>query len=209
VTFSRFLILFNLVLVGWAIYAGSERGELDYYFGEEQLITYLSAFQLVALALFTWFLFERDCAETSHSYWRCNGFPWLLMSLGFLFLGFDEVLQFHEKLDFAIHRWFSIKETALTDRLDDLIVVLFVILGLFTLYYYRSQLLRYRSALPLVLTGFSLAFLMGGLDMASNRPDIITDKNLFVLAGVTEEAAKVLAECVFLLAARHCWILRE
>ena len=47
---------------------------------------------------------------------------WGLIAGGFVFLAVDEALQIHERLDFVIHKALNIRETALTDRLDDAII---------------------------------------------------------------------------------------
>ncbi len=202
--FGKFVITLDVVLVGWALQEGYVVGEAQYYFREDRLVTYLSAFQLLAIAVFCWMVFERDATATG-PVWRRAGAIWALMAAGFLFLAFDETLMIHERIDFALHRLLDVRETALTDRLDDFLVLLYGVLGGALLWRSRSALVRYRSAKAMVVGGIILFALMVLLDMVTNRRDLISDVELNAWAAVAEDVAKIAAECLFLLAAHRCW----
>lgn len=64
------------------------------------------------------------------SFWRDPSVVWAIIASGFLFLAADEVLRIHENLDQLIHYVFGLKETNLTDRIDDLIVGMYGLVGI-------------------------------------------------------------------------------
>ncbi|MCB1498490.1 MAG: hypothetical protein KDK07_01670 [Bauldia sp.] len=132
---------------------------------------------------------------------------WLLMALGFAYLALDEALSFHEGIDQLIHTLFAIKETRLTDRIDDLIVLLYGIVGAIVLFLHRVEFRSFTGFLHLFVLGFLLLLLMVVLDLATNRKDILIGIGVprsWVPSArhwleVGEEVAKLLAETVFLL----------
>lgn len=131
---------------------------------------------------------------------------WLLISLGFVFLAFDEGLLIHERLDEAFHQYFGITETRLTDRLDDILIALYGLVGAWVLYLYRKELLRFRALLRFLMVGFACLAASVVLDLATNDnvvflwlgiPDAnIPDYKLPLRA--LEEVFKLMAEAVFL-----------
>ncbi len=205
--FAAFIILLDVILTGWAIYAGYAMGDLNHYFEERRVVTYLSSFQLVALSILCWIIFEENRENGSVPAWRSPHFIWALMAAGFLFFAFDEVLLIHEEIDFSFHRALHIRETALTDRLDDLIVLVYGLIGLVLLGRYRKALARYAHVTPLVASGAFLFLLMVGLDMLTNRRDVILNPALHSWLTVIEDTAKIAVECLFLIAAHRCWRL--
>ena len=203
--FPIFIILLDVIITGWAIHTGYAVGDLYHYFEERRVVTYLSSFQLVALSILCWIIFEENRENGNDPAWRSPHFIWTLMAAGFLFLAFDEVLMVHEKIDFSLHRALQIRETAVTDRLDDLIVLVYGLIGLVLLGRYRKALARYAHVMPLVASGAFLFLLMVGLDMLTNRRDVILDRALHSWISVIEDTTKIAAECLFLMAAHRCW----
>lgn len=186
------------------------------YTGEGDPITWLSfAHLLVTGSLAGGVFYCRTGGRLDPAVWRHPAFVWLLIALGFLFLAVDEVAKIHESLDRFVHRLLQRPETALTDRLDDAILLGYGLIGMAVLYVYRSELISYRPILPLVICGFVLFFFMGVLDALVNRPDV------FLLMGISqegstglgkwiggvEEGLKILAEAAFLGAAYTCLFL--
>ena len=202
------LLLFDIVLLVGAVLHGyyDHHHHVLYHFKEGRLITFLSSFHLVAIALLSWIIYESERSEKNVDSKKNQSFIWLLIAMGFLFLAFDEVMKIHESIDFFVHDVFSIKETALSDRLDDLLVLLYVLVGAGLLYANRQTLLRF---LPFVkssmITGFILVGVMIVLDALTNRHDLITNDALHDLFSILEEVAKILAEYVFLMAVYRCW----
>ena len=56
-------------------------------------------------------------------------FFWLILVAGFVCLAFDEIFMYHERFDKYLHFALSIRETPWTDRIDDLLVGLYVALA--------------------------------------------------------------------------------
>lgn len=186
------------------------------YTGEGDPITWLSfAHLLVICGLAGGVFYCRTGGNLDLAVWRHPAFVWLLIALGFLFLAVDEVAKVHESLDRFAHRLLQRPETALTDRLDDAIVLGYGLSGVAVLYAYRSELISYRPVLPLVICGFVLFLFMGLLDALVNRPDVFLfmgmsqegSASLGKWLGGVEEGLKILAEAAFLGAAYTCLFL--
>jgi len=186
------------------------------YTGEGDPITWLSfAHLLVTSSLAGGVFYCRTGGSLDPVVWRHPAFVWLLIALGFLFLAVDEVAKIHESLDRFVHRILQRPETALTDRLDDAILLGYGLSGVAVLYVYRSELISYRTVLPLVICGFVLFLFMGLLDALVNRPDVFLfmgisqegSASLGKWIGGVEEGLKILAEAAFLGAAYTCLFL--
>jgi len=204
--FPLFVLLFDVVLVGWAIVQGYQDDSPQYFFKEGRLITFLSSFHLIAIGLLCWLIYESKRYEENGGLWSSPVLIWLLMALGFLFLAFDETMRIHEGIDFSLHNLIGIKETALTDRLDDVLILLYALIGLFAIYLYRAQLSIYY---PLIrgyfIAAFMVLLLTVILDVLTNRHDIIHDIGWHQFLSVLEEVMKIVAEFLFLAAAYRCW----
>lgn len=180
------------------------------YTGEGDPITWLSfAHLLVISGLAGGVFYARTGGSLRLAVWRHPAFVWLLIALGFLFLAVDEVAKIHESLDRFVHRLLQHPETALSDRLDDAILLGYGVSGAVVLYVYRAELIYYRAVLPLVTCGFVLFVFMGLLDALVNRPDVFLfmgisqegSDSLGKWLGGVEEGLKILAEAAFLGAA--------
>ena len=166
---------------------------------EEAPLTYLSAAILLATSC---------CAA-----WiglRQRG-PWPWLAVGFGYLTLDELLRGHERLDWAIHHHLLRRpETPLTDHLDDLIIIGYVLIGLAILLRYRAELSRFREARPFLVWTFVFTATTIAFDLANN--DIV---RLFAIdprapqewiewLRLAEETAKVAAEGALLCAVFYC-----
>lgn len=128
------------------------------------------------------------------------------MALGFAFLALDEVAQIHEKLDYLAHTLFIGEETAVSDRLDDLIVGVYALVGLWVMHHYLAELLQHRAMRPFLVAGFLLLGLMVAVDALTNREDLAalvfddrsTRRAVLAVASVCEEGLKLAAEGCFL-----------
>ena len=188
------------------------------YTAEGEPITWLSFAHLLVTSTLSWEVFSRRTGGSLRgNVWRSPTFVWLLIALGFLFLAIDEIVAIHESIDHLFHRTFQIQETGLTDRLDDVIMLGYGLTGAGVLYAYRCELVRYKSALPLVICGFALFVLMGLLDALVNRDDVflflgISKEGSYALArwiGGVEEGLKILAEAALLGATYTCVFLTQ
>ena len=104
------------------------------------------------------------------------------------------------------------QETGLSDRLDDVIVLGYGVLGVAVLCVYRAELTDYREVLPLVTCGAILFLFMRGLDTVGNRGDVfraigVPDEGVGILRswlGGIEEALKLCAEAALLGSVYTC-----
>ncbi|MEM8613822.1 MAG: hypothetical protein AAGF93_17485 [Cyanobacteria bacterium P01_H01_bin.105] len=166
------LLTVNVIVVGLSIWAGISEGDLRTYFDEESFITWLSTFQLLAIAIVSAGLYILRSRQRWS--WRSPAIVWLLIALGFAFLAADEFYEYHERLDIWLHGLLGIEETGLTDRTDDVIVGLYGVIAAGIAYRYRHEIKRYRNILPLLWSGFAVLFVMVFLDILTNRPDILS-----------------------------------
>lgn len=182
------------------------------YFDEGGIMTWLSFIQLLICSGISFKIFQfRKNQLIFYKNNRNLSILWLIISIGFIFLSLDEILQIHEKADKFIHYIFNLSETGLTDRIDDLIVVIYVLIAIGLLYFYREELKKYQKAFPTLISGFTILFAMIIIDIMSNRADfflLITDpstaESLKDWVGVIEETLKLFAEALFIRAFYFC-----
>lgn len=194
----------DAAVIALALAYGHVVGNLDATFGEIGFVTFFSFFQLAAIA----FVCERiGRARRAAAFGGGAGARiWRLMALGFAFLALDEVAQIHEKLDYLAHSLFIGEETALSDRLDDLIIAAYAVVGLWVMHRYREELLQHRAMRPFLVAGFVLLALMVVVDALTNREDLAalvfedrsTLRTVLAVASVCEEGLKLAAEGCFL-----------
>lgn len=129
---------------------------------------------------------------------------WLLMAAGFVFLGLDDLLRFHELLDRAIHSVLAIAETPWTDALDDLFVAAYFVAGLVILWRYRDELVSFGPSLRPILLGLAVTALMIVADVMTNRIDFLmaffdeqVAKEIFRRLAILEEFSKNGAGMIF------------
>ncbi len=186
-------------------------GPFFYHFAGWRLVTLYSLFQLMATA-FVCFLICKTSDSTPSANWRRNASirPFLIAGAGFFFLGLDEILSIHENLDKLIHIILRIKETPLTDHLDDVIVLIY---GLIALVFIKDFIREFRKQpymIALLVFGFMLFFTMFALDFVSNSVEsflqffsngsygeLVHERDVFRMA---EDTAKILGETCFLAA---------
>lgn len=110
-------------------------------------------------------------------------------------------------MDLAIHGILGMRETWWSDRLDDLLLAVYGVVGIAVLWSYSSEILRFRHCCRLLKIGFVLLFLSVIGDVTANRPDFFvwlfgeaSGEPVQALVGGAEELLKVLGETVFLMA---------
>ncbi|WP_341212308.1 hypothetical protein [uncultured Limimaricola sp.] len=196
-----------------AIATGIALQDLDHQFRESGIVTYTSA-ALLALTAATSLRIGRLRREGAGWSWRDPRIVWLAIGLGFVWLALDDLAQIHENLDRLLHRLAGIEETPLTDRLDDLIILAYGLIGAGVMWACRSELRRFPQMLGWLATGAALLVLQVAIDALLNdaswvlfsgfsaaRPDLAHD-----LGEILEESVKLLAEAAFLsgfIRARH------
>lgn len=182
------------------------------YYKEFQLVTFISFVKLLIVSRVNWNIFRLKGGSVRNIDFQNTYAIWLIISAGFLFLALDELFLIHEGTDKLIHFILGMKETGLTDRIDDLIVFIYAILGVLILYSYREEIYKYKRSLPYILSGFAILSIRIVIDVITNRNDIIplyiTDshivKYLNDILAIIEGATKLLAETFFITAFYYC-----
>ena len=142
---------------------------------------------------------------------------WFLGTLGFLYLAADELFDLHSEYDRAIHRFLHIQESGLTDRLDDLLIFVYIMAALFVVYLEKKEfalVFRTPRVARLFYLALSAAIIHVIFDMLSNRKDIarwlcqdqpqldakVVHSCFSLLEQITELSAELaMALCLFLL----------
>ncbi len=214
ILFGR-LMLLNVALIALGISLGILlKNDSHHFFGEGRALTWLSTLQLLGAAYICWQI--KNYFDKNKRYGASrDGFFWAVISAGFVFLAADEVTRIHERLDHTLHLLFRFQETELSDQLDDMILLLYALIGLVFIYYYRSQAKRYLKVLPLFFGAGLLFLLMVAADAACNNlyylRHIYADEAQALRAmswlGVLEDSLKSIAEIFFITAFYQCFSL--
>jgi hypothetical protein len=139
-----------------------------------EAMEFSSFFLLMATGLVCWRIFERERPANVPAL-RSPARIWLLISVGFYYLALDEAVSIHEGIDKLTHWLFSIVETPITDRLDDLIVLVYGIVGIVVLVFHREEFRRLRGQTTLITIGFLFLVLMVFVDTIGNRIGILLE----------------------------------
>ncbi|MDC0315523.1 hypothetical protein OAL32_01195 [Synechococcus sp. AH-551-G15] len=91
---------------------------------------------------------------------------WIFLAMGFAFLAMDDSFTFHERLDYAIHSAFGWEETRLSDRIDDVIVGIYAIIGAIFVFYSRRYFSFSKRFLNFAKYSLAMAFLMVACDFS-------------------------------------------
>ena len=173
-------------------------------FDENGVITLLSVCQLLVTAFISFAVWKQRNGPGPIR-WKDKTLIWLIMGVGFVFLALDEKILIHEGLDRSFHKVMHMHETGWTSRLDDLLIGVYGVIGLATLWFYSREMLRFRRCLLLLGAGFAALFLSVIADASSSRPDFFTwlagaqsAPLLQEIGEIIEESCKVLAEALFL-----------
>jgi hypothetical protein len=199
----------NFVIIAFAIILGLvTAGKPGRYFGEGRFTTALSCGQLLAVAFFSgrMFLARRPLAATIGSI--SAAWVWGFIAAGFTFLAADDAFEIHERLDRLTHTTFHIQETAWTDRLDDMIIAVYGLLGFSILWLFRGEILFFRPMRKPLAGGFVFLFASVVCDTISNDEQFLvwlccdpaTAKQLNSWFAVGDGAFTLLAEGLFLAA---------
>ncbi len=175
---ALFAITVNLAIIIFAVVLGivrSKTGNPSRYFGEGRFTTGISCFQLLLTAFFAARIFSvrRAAFTNAGRNWLSGPVLWLLISAGFVFLAADDAFKIHERLDGIIHSLFHLKQTALTDRLDDAIIALYGLIGIGVLWAFRHELRPMRVMLPPLIAGFAFLAANVFFDTLSDKEDIL------------------------------------
>ena len=183
-----------------------------HYFGEGRLITDVSCVQLLIAAVLSLITFW--CVKfSSNLELKRNGWFWLIVSFGLLFLAFDDAYEIHEYIDLWLHSVFNVRQTDLTDLADDLIVGGYMLVCLAYVAFKWNTIQIFKSSFSFFKTGFILTAVMVVLDILSNNDFfvslIIDNATIAKLTeqwlSVIEDSAKIFAEGMFIAGIYQCW----
>ncbi len=157
---------------------------------EEGLLTYYSIFLLLTIALLA--LYRSFLVDNANErlFFR-------LMGIGFAYLAVDERFLVHEGLGDWVEETWSLLDLRYP-HLDDFIIVIYLVIGLVFLFYFRSFLLRFFHTWKYLLWAFVFALLTILLDM--RVPWLVDLANIYFDENFLEEATKVLSEFFIFLA---------
>ena len=193
---SRRLIVTVLVLNAIMILLGYFSDNIFKHYKEYMAGTYISVILLLLLGITN---FRIYLVRRAHMIW-------LLMAVGFVFLAYDDLFKFHEGLDRDIHRFFGMKQTPLSDRLDDFIIGAYAIFGAGALFLSRIEIIRYSRLFRYLAVGFAIVAVSVVLDAVTNDRAVLewvglsdTMVSTFKkILGTFEEVCKLTAESIFL-----------
>lgn len=201
-----YLLLTDIILIIFSVLVPEDPKA---YFKEFQLITWVSGLKLVFISYINWKTYGIREYKSEKNRSRL----WLLISVGFLYLFLDEIALIHENIDKAIHFILRLTETSLTDRIDDVIVAVYAVIGIAVLRYFRDEILKFKNAIPYLVAGFILLSIRVVIDILTNRadiiPGIISDPELLLIVSdslaVAEGLMKIAAESFFITAFYYCF----
>ncbi len=177
-------------------------------------MTLLSALQLLAISWISFQTFGLRNTTRSGSVWSRPAAIWGVISVGFLFLAVDEYFMVHENIDGLIHYVFNLQETPLTDRIDDILIAIYGLVGVGLLFACRRELGNFRVAIPFFVSGFVLLFVMVVCDVVTNQNDVLPflfgaryGNALYYIVRKAEDPIKLIAIAFFLAA--FCAVLQQ
>ncbi|MEM6821925.1 MAG: hypothetical protein AAF558_08310 [Verrucomicrobiota bacterium] len=201
-------VLVNAVVISVAIVLDLGWGTDQ--FGEMGMVTLLSVALLLTCSGLAYRVFKVRFTEGRS--WHVSATIWAIIALGCVFLAADELLRLHENFDEWIHLHFRIEETALSDRLDDLLIAIYMVGALAIMGFYKNELLLFFRLWPSLAAGFACATLMVVLDALTNREDILplvfdrqTARITHLILCGTEDILKIIAETIFVLMFYRAW----
>lgn len=175
-------------------------------FGERGFISFLSVFQLLAIAYLAHKILRLK-TRISPSLKKATKLFWQIVCWGFVFLAADEFFSIHEVTDLLIHDIFNLHETPVTDRIDDVIVALYGLFGVGLLWLNRGEITVHKRALAFLKQGFLLMIVMVAIDAFSNDQGLLERFFIPSTADVIqhslyqlEDSIKILIEAFFMLA---------
>jgi len=183
----------------------------ELHFREEGFITYVSCLQLLIATVISGKIF-RIVSHSGNIKLAKNKTFWLVVSVGLLFLAFDDAFEIHEQIDIWLHNLFNLQETVITDLADDIIVGGYLLLFLAYVFTQWQTINLFQRSFTFFKIGLALAIIMVLLDMASNNyyftsliiDDATQAKALKQWLGAFEDSAKIFAEGMFIVGLYQC-----
>ncbi len=149
-----------------------------HFVSEKGAVTALSAFFLTAASAFS--------LATTIALFRAGDrhtWVWIILALGFAFLAFDEMLEFHERIGALIERFLSV---GVFRGWNDIIVILYGVVALPVVVALLPALMRWRFVTEMFATAFVFYAAHTLIDSVSEPPSsfsIILEESAKLLSG--------------------------
>ena len=206
------ILFIDSLLVTFAISSAIAMGHSpDLHFREEGFLTYVSCLKLLIAAVISRKVFD-IIKDSSNRKLSSNKVVWLVITLGLLFLAFDDAFKIHEEIDALLHDLLNITQTNITDLLDDLIVGAYILIFLIYIAFQWKTIQLFKSSFFFFLAGLILTVIMVILDLISHNTyvaSLMTDDAEQIQAlkqwfSAWEDAAKIYAEGMFIVGIYKC-----
>ena len=148
-----------------------------HFVSEIGAITALSSFLLASASSFSLASLVIHLLEDDRRVWL-----WIIMMIGFAFLAFDELLQFHERLGNIISRY---ADSGIFRNWNDIIVILYGVVALPILLALLPTLMRYKMVVELFIVSFVFYGIHTFID-STQEPNT-------TVSTILEESAKLLS----------------
>lgn len=194
-----------VLLIAWTT------GPFYYHFSSGRLVNIYSYFQLFATAFIS-FIVCRNLEKKDSLRWHRNpsARPFFISAVGFLLLALDDLLSLHEGLDELMHLVLRIKETPLTDHLDDLLLLMYGVIAVFFIRDFIREFRKHPFMVGLIICGLLAASLMVCFDFISNNEETFSYffnglaygemRHTMDLFGMGDGSFQLLGEAFFLAA---------
>ena len=212
----------NLTAISYAIYRGINRGDFARYYKEGYFLTNVSTFHLVMISLFCFYIYSVRKRYLNKTFIKTKGKPflWIILFLGFLYLAIDEQFMIHEYIDIYTHDLieflFNYKGNTITKRLDDFIVLLYLIFGVFILSKNKEEIIFFKEAKAYLIIGLILSLIMISIDISTSQNDVFrfifppeNVRYMLKIFSVIEDSLKLFALTFFITALGECLSLAK
>lgn len=143
------------------------------YVGGDFYTGYLSIAQFIAMSVLAAVLFFVRKGQEGSKIWKAQYLLWAIAGAGFIFLAFNQGYRLQDKIGSLVVTLFSIENAGITDRAGDVVLALYCLVIFIIAVLFRKELLRYKEAFPILITGVMLILLMVVFHIASNKTDIL------------------------------------
>ena len=200
----------NLTAIIYAIYRGLNRGDFARYYKEGYFLTNVSTLHLLTISFLCFYLYSLKRKYIKANSNKNKGKPifWIILCLGFLFLGIDEQFMVHEYIDIFTHSLmesiFNYQGNSITKRLDDIVVLFYFIFGVSIINKYKEEIISFNNAKSYLRIGLILTLMMISIDIATSQGDLFSlifpienVKYMIKIFGVIEDSIKLFALTFF------------
>ncbi|MCV6587210.1 MAG: hypothetical protein OIF47_16910 [Marinibacterium sp.] len=209
---TQWIYAITCAIILVALWVGLRQGNIGAAFDEGELGTYASVLILL-LTGGTSFALYRARRGGSALALSDDRRIWQVCGVGFIFLALDDAFRIHENLDKLIHRVAGLQETGLSDRIDDVLILIYGLIGFAILARARREIARSRGFLIFMIDGFALMVVQFCIDVATNSNDLLIwigipagqHDIILSVAMAAEESVKLLAGATLLAGFVHAY----